>query len=95
MVDARRIGRHYITPGGGAERERLACMRLLLLLLCRCEGGERDLKNKNEKFHSIPYSYFFKYILNIFHLLSIKKYIIIFSKGVKIKYIYGIYLNIF
>ena len=48
MVDARRIGRHYITPGGGAERERLACMRLLLLLLCRCEGGERDLKNKNE-----------------------------------------------
>ena len=47
MVDARRIGRHYITPGGGAERERLACMRLLLLL-CGCEGGERDLKDKNE-----------------------------------------------
>ena len=78
MVDARRIGRHYITPGGGADRERLACMRLLLLLLCRCEGGERDLKNKNEKFHSIPYSYFFKYILNIFHLLSIKN-ILFFS----------------
>ena len=24
------------------------CMRLLLLLLCGCEGGERDLKDKNE-----------------------------------------------
>ena len=48
-------------------------MRLLLLLLCGCEGGERDLKNKNEKFHSVPHSYFFKYyILNIFHLLDVE-----------------------
>ena len=33
---------------------------------------------------------YFKYISSILY----QKYIIIFSKGVKIKYIYGIYLNI-
>ena len=60
--------------------ECIACLRLVWICL-------RHFKICALVFFQI----YFKYISPTFY----QKYIILFSKGVKIKYIYGIYLNIF